>query len=78
MGKPTYDELRKMYDDLIEENFDNEQIIDKLADRVYSALSYINRHTYLDSYSPKYNEEYYGLDNSFEIDTLRKILRGEK
>ena len=78
MGKPTYDELKEKYDNLIDEQVQNNFIIEELSNRIYSAINYINRHTYLDSYSPKYNEKYYGLDDSFEIDILNKILRGVK
>lgn len=78
MGKPTYDELKAKYDDLIDEQVKNNFIIEELSNRIYNAIDYMDKHTYLDSYSPKYNEKYYGIDNNFDIDILLKILRGKK
>lgn len=74
MGKPTYDELKEKYDELIEEKFENEFIIDKLAERIYSAIKFINENSHFD----KWTKCYFPNDDDFDVDTLRRILRGEK
>ena len=78
MGKPTYDELRSLYDDMEKQKIENEFIIEELENRIYESINYINHHTYLDSYSPKYNEKYFSLDDNFDFKHLINILRGIK
>ena len=71
MGKPTYDELRKMYDDLIEEKLENEFIIDNLSNRINDAIHYINVNNHYSILS--------GLDEFFgDFEELTDILRGKK
>ena len=71
MGKPTYDELRKMYDDLIEEKLENEFIIDNLSNRINDAIHYINVNNHYSILS--------GMDEFFgDFEELKDILRGKK
>ena len=71
MGKPTYDELRKMYDDLIEEKLENNFIIDNLSNRINDAIHYININNHYSILS--------GMDEFFgDFEELKDILRGKK
>lgn len=71
MGKPTYDELREKYDDLIDEQVQNNFIIEELSNRINDAIHYININNHYSILS--------GMDEFFgDFDELKNILRGKK
>lgn len=71
MGKPTYDELKEKFDELIEEKLENEFIIDNLSNRINDAIHYINVNNHYSILS--------GMDEFFgDFEELKDILRGKK
>lgn len=71
MGKPTYDELKAKYDDLIDEQVKNNFIIEELSNRINDAIHYINTNYHYSILS--------GMDEFFgDYDVLISILRGNK
>ena len=71
MGKPTYDELKEKYDELIDEQVQNNFIIEELSNRINDAIHYINTNYHYSVLS--------GMDEFFgDYDELINILRGNK
>lgn len=71
MSKPTYDELKEKYDDLIDEQVQNNFIIEELSNRINDAIHYINIHYHYSMISGM--NEFFG-----DYDELINILRGKK